>query len=83
MHMIEFSFAFTTVLVIAGWVLFRLAVNLKTKDFSLRREALQLLFLVNLAVISRFVFHPMATVNGKIQPLIFDFAFTSVLEKNP
>ncbi len=72
--MIAFSFAFTTALVIVGWMLFRICVNLKTKSFSLKREALQLLFLVNLAVISRMVFHPMATVDGAVQPLIFEFA---------
>lgn len=72
--MVEFSFAFTTSLVIAGWMLFRICANLKTKSFSLKREALQLLFLINLAVISRMVFHPMATVDGAVQPLIFEFA---------
>lgn len=72
--MIEFSFAFTTALVITGWLLFRLGVNLKTKSFNRKREALQLLFLVNLAVISRIVFHPMATVDGAVQPLIFEAA---------
>ena len=72
--MIEFSFAFTTALVVLSWFGFRLGVNLKTRDFSLKREALQLLMLINLAVISRMVFHPMATVDGKIQPLIFEAA---------
>lgn len=72
--MIEISFAFTTALLIAGWFLFRLAVYLKTKNFSPRREALQLLFLINLAVISRIVFHPMEVVDGKVQPLLFDAA---------
>jgi len=72
--MIEFSFAFTTALVVIGWFIFRLCANLINKDFSLRREMLQLLFLINLAVISRMVFHPMATVDGNIQPLIFDVA---------
>ena len=72
--MIEFSFAFTTFLVVAGWFCFRLGTNLKTKDFSLKREVLQLLFLINLAVISRMVFHPMATVDGRVQPLVFDAA---------
>ena len=72
--MIEFSFAFTTALVITGWLLFRLGVNLKTKSFNRKREALQLLFLMNLAVISRMVFHPMATVDGAVQPLIFEAA---------
>ena len=55
-------------------MLFRICVNLKAKSFSLKREALQLLFLVNLAVISRMVFHPMATVDGAVQPLIFEAA---------
>ena len=72
--MIEFSCALTTALVVLGWFGFRLGVNLKTRDFSLKREALQLLMLINLAVISRMVFHPMATVDGKIQPLIFEAA---------
>ena len=72
--MVEFSFAFTTILVIFGWFCFRLGANLKSRDFCLKREALQLLMLFNLAVISRMVFHPMATVDGKIQPLIFDAA---------
>lgn len=72
--MVEFSFTFTTSLVVAGWTLFRICANLKTKSFSLKREALQLLFLVNLAVINRMVFHPMATVDGAVQPLIFEAA---------
>ena len=72
--MIEFSFAFTTALVVLGWFGFRLGANLKQADFCLKREALQLLMLFNLAVISRMVFHPMATVDGKIQPLIFEAA---------
>ena len=72
--MIEFPFTFTTSLVVTGWVLFRLAVNFRAGAFSLRREALQLLFLINLAVISRMVFHPMATLDGKVQPLIFEAA---------
>lgn len=72
--MIELSFALTTSLVIAGWILFRLGVCFKTKTFRLKREALQLLFLVNLAVISRIVFHPMETVDGAVQPLVFDAA---------
>ena len=72
--MIEFSFAFTTALVITGWLLFRLGVNLKTKSFNRKREALQLLFLVNLLVLSRIVFHPMETLDGQIQPLVFDAA---------
>ena len=72
--MIEFSFAFTTGLVVSLWLVFRIFVNVSAKTFSLKTEALQLLMLFNLAVISRMVFHPMATVDGKIQPLIFEAA---------
>lgn len=72
--MIAFSFSFTTALVVAGWFVFRFCVYRKTKVLNIKREALQLLFLFNLAVISRMVFHPMATVDGKVQPLIFELA---------
>ena len=72
--MIEFSFVFTTTLVVLGFLTFRLFVNARHKTFSCRAEALQLLFLVNLMVLSRMVFHPMATVDGKVQPLIFEAA---------
>ena len=72
--MIELSFALTTSLVIAGWILFRLGVCFKAKTFRPKREALQLLFLVNLLVLSRIVFHPMETLDGQIQPLVFDAA---------
>jgi len=72
--MIELSFTFTTTLVVLFFFLFRLLVNRKHKAFRPKTEALQLLFLLNLVVISRFVFHPMETVNGHIQPLVFDSA---------
>lgn len=72
--MVELSFCFTTSLVCAAWCLFRLIVCLRNRCFRPRQEVLQLLFLFNLAVISRMVFHPMATVDGAIQPLLFDAA---------
>lgn len=72
--MIEFSFAFTTSLVILGWVIFRICANRRRGSFSWKWEAVQLLFLINLAVISRMVFHPMETNNGQIMPLVFDAA---------
>lgn len=54
------------------WVLVRIAVWIKNKKIDLKREALLLLMYVNLAVIIRFVFFPRATVNGQIQPLVFE-----------
>ena len=37
-----------------------------------KREVVLLLMYINLAVIIRFTFFPMARVNGHVQPLIFD-----------
>lgn len=70
--MIEFSFLFTTSLVITGWFVFRFCVYRKTGIFDRKHEILQLMYLINLAVIARMVFHPMKTVDGHIQPLVFD-----------
>lgn len=72
--MIEFSFVFTTSLVILGWIAFRIFANCRRGCFSWKREAVQLLFLINLVVINRMVFHPMETDNGQIMPLVFDAA---------
>lgn len=70
--MIEFSFAFTSTLVVVGWILFRFfAYRISTK-LNVKHELIQLLFLINLLVINRMVFHPMATDNGRILPLVFD-----------
>lgn len=70
--MIEFSFLFTESVVVLGWFLFRLGAYIKSKSFSRKNEAVQLLFLVNLMVIDRMVFHPMATDNGRILPLVLE-----------
>ena len=72
--MYELSFAFTTVLVTLLFLVFRISVHARHRAFTCREEALQVLYLINLLVISRMVFHPMATVNGRVQPLIFDAA---------
>lgn len=72
--MIEFSFFFTESLVVLGWLLFRLGAYIKYKTVSWKRETFQLLFLINLMVIDRMVFHPMATANGRILPLVLETA---------
>ena len=72
--MFAFPFWAGQITVVLGWVLFRAFAYRKMKLFQWKQEAVQLLFLVNLAVISRMVFHPMATVDGKVQPLIFELA---------
>ena len=72
--MIAFSFLFTESIVVFGWFLFRLTAYRKNKTINWKREAVQLLFLINLMVIDRMVFHPMGTENGKVLPLVFESA---------
>ncbi len=72
--MIEISFAAIEILFAVIWIICRIAVFIKQKKIDWKREAILLLMYVNLAVIIRFTFCPMAKVNGKVQPLIFDAA---------
>jgi len=72
--LIEISFPAGMVLLLTGWIMFRLAALLRRKQINWKYEGIQLFFLVNLAVIFRFTFYPFSTVNGQIQPLIFDAA---------
>ena len=70
--MIAFPFWAGQIAVVIGWVLFRAAVYIKIKDLNWKREAIQLLFLINLLVIYRITFHPFEKLNGHVQPLLFD-----------
>ena len=72
--MFEFSFLAGQLTVVAGWILFRIAAYIKNKTFRWKREAVQLLFLINLLVIYRITFHPFAKLDGQVQPLLFDAA---------
>ena len=72
--MIEISFFNGMTLVLLGWLIFRLAAYSGTKTLNWKREAVQIFFLINLLVIVRMTFYPFATVNGKVQPLIFEAA---------
>ena len=72
--MVLIPFVAGSVLVVIGWICFRLIAWRKTKSFCWKREAIQLLFLVNLLVIHRMTFHPFEKLNGQVQPLIFDIA---------
>ena len=71
--MIEISFLTGQCLVVAGWVVYRLAAYKKTGSFSWKREAALLLWLINLLVIHRMTFHPFPKVDGQVQPLIFEW----------
>ena len=72
--MFAFPFHAGVLVVIIGWVIFRIAVSRKSQHFSWKKEAVQLLFLVNLLVIYRMTFHPFEKLDGQVQPLIFDLA---------
>ena len=70
--MTEISFTAIELIFAFIWIICRAAVIIKNKKIDWKREALLLLMYINLAVIIRFTFCPMETVNGKVQPLIFD-----------
>ena len=69
---VEISFLAGELFFTAIWLTVRIIVWISHKKIDIKREAMLLLMYVNLAVIIRFVFYPMATVNGHVQPLVFD-----------
>ena len=56
------------------WLILRLSVWWRNREIDWKREAVLLLIYINLAVIIRFSFFPMALSKGKVQPLLFDAA---------
>ena len=72
--MVEFSFLFLELIFAAIWLIVRSSIWIKNRHIDLKREAVLLLMYINLAVIIRFTFFPMATVDGRVQPLVFDVA---------
>lgn len=70
--MIKISFLAGELFLTGIWLLARLFVWLRQKKIEWKREAVLLLMYINLAVIVRFTFFPMARVDGRVQPLLFD-----------
>ena len=70
--MFAFPFQAGVIAVIVGWIIFRIVANKKSRQFSWKKEAVQLLFLINLLVIYRMTFHPFEKLDGQVQPLLFD-----------
>ncbi len=70
--MIEISFLAGELCLALIWLAVRAAVWIRQKRIDWKREALLLLMYVNLAVILRMVFYPMARAAGRVQPLFFD-----------
>lgn len=81
--MIEISFAAGMSLTVTAWILFRIAAYIRTKKVNWKFEGVQIFFLINLIVIVRFTFYPFATVNGQVQPLVFNPATAWPFRVNP
>ena len=56
------------------WLILRLFIWARNRKIDWKREAVLLLMYINLVVIIRFAFFPMALINGKVQPLVFNSA---------
>lgn len=55
------------------WILVRGICFAKSKHINWKRELQLILVYICIVVVVRFTFFPFSKVNGKIQPLIFDF----------
>ena len=72
--MAQIPFLFLEVVFAAVWLAIRAIVWAKQRRIDWKREAVLLLMYINLAVIIRFTFFPMAKAEGRVQPLVFDIA---------
>ena len=70
--MLYIHYSDIVVLISAVWLLVRVIQIIKKRRISLKRELQLLLVYVCLIVVARFTFFPFSTVNGQIQPLVFD-----------
>ena len=81
--MIEISFLTSELIFTAIWLLIRTRICIKQNRVDWKREAVLLLMYINLVVIIRFVFFPIALAAGHIQPLVFETAELFPLRINP
>lgn len=70
--MIHISYASMILFISIIWCLVRLVCAIKNKRVNYKRELQLLLVYICIIVVARFTFFPFSTVNGKIQPLIFE-----------
>ncbi len=78
----EISFTETEILFALLWLVSRSILWIRSRHIDWKREAALLLMYINLAVIIRFVFFPMARADGRVQPLAFDPAAVFPLRVN-
>jgi len=70
--MIAVSYSAMVAFITAAWLLVRGYFSVKTKTIHWKREAELILVYICLVVVVRFTFCPFGTVDGQIQPLLFD-----------
>ena len=71
--MIEISFVSGEIFLAVVWFGCRVFHWIMDRGIDWKKEAQLILMYLNLAVIIRFAFYPMALKNGAVQPLVFDF----------
>lgn len=72
--MLNINYGTLCLLITGIWILIRVAVGIKTKKISWKREIQLLLVYICIVVVARFTFFPFSKVNGQIQPLVFDLS---------
>lgn len=80
--MVEISYLMMVGIISAVWVLVRGVCWIRNMRFDLKREAELVLVYICIVVVARFTFCPFGTVEGKIQPLLFDKAQILPLKVN-
>ena len=70
--MVQISYTALVLLITVLWCLVRLIRALRQRRFSWKRELQLMLVYICIVVVFRFTFFPFSTVNGQIQPLVFD-----------
>lgn len=72
--MLNINYGTLCLLITGIWILIRVAVGIKMKGISWKREIQLLLVYICIVVVARFTFFPFSKVNGQIQPLVFDLS---------
>ena len=72
--MILISYPSMVVFISLIWCVIRLICAIKNKNIHWKRELQLLLVYICIVVVARFTFFPFSTVNGKVQPLLFERA---------
>ena len=74
--MLEISYLSILLFISAAYLTVRAAVWIKNKGINARRELVLLLAYICVAVVARLTLFPLARVDGRIAPLIFDASKT-------